>query len=166
MAELFVRHTLNSGKVAKFNLNLATYVLHGEEEQRQQWVLEIGTSAVDINGEEIKPVYIHNITEENLEREVEKAVASMCNKIDWSEFSIDKEAPYITYFYPKDIEVIPKTIVEFNIKEYMPSSGIDLSNMHIILNNGTIDFDITSDILISGDPYDYTIQWIPPNFKE
>ena len=166
MAELFVKHTLNPRKVAKFNLNLKNYVLKGEEDKGFQWVLEIGTTTLDSSGAKIKPHYVHNVSEETIEQEIEKSVSEMCTLIDWSTFDEDKYSPIFKSFYPDALEVIPKTIVKFNIIEESPSSGIDLSNMEVILNNGDISFDITSELLISGDPYDYIITWMPPNFNE
>jgi len=166
MAELFVKHTLNPRKVAKFNLNLKNYVLKGEEEKGYQWVLEIGTTTLSSSGTKIKPYYIHNVSEEDIEKEIEKAVSEMCTLMDWSSFDEDKYSPIFKSFHPEDKTVKPKTVVEFNIIEESPSSGIDLSNMSVVLNNGDVDFDITSELLISGDPYDYTLKWYPPNFNE
>jgi len=165
MAELFVRHTLNPRKVVKFNLNLKNYVLRGEEDSDYKWVLEIGTTTLAVSGAKILPRYIHNVSDATIELEIEKAVSEMCTLIDWSDFDVDKYSPIFLSFYPHDIEVIPKTVVTFKVIEESPSSGIDLSNMVVTLNNGDVDFDITSEILVKGDPYDYTLSWTPPNFN-
>ena len=166
MAELFVKHTLNPRKVAKFNLNLKNYVLKGEEHLGYQWVLEIGTTTISSDNKKLKPVYVHKIQEDNIEKEIENAVSKLCSEIDWSEFDEDKYAPIFNSFYPNNINVKPKTAITFNVIEEAPSSGIDLSNMVVLLNNGDVNFDITSELLISGDPYDYTLTWLPPNFSE
>lgn len=166
MAELFVKHTLNPRKVAKFNLNLKNYVLKGEESLGCQWVLEIGTTTLSSTGDKIKPGYIHKIQFDTIEQEIEKVISDLCSSIDWTEFDEDKYPPVVKSFYPDNISVIPKSVIKFNIVEESPSSGIDLSNMKVLLNNGDVDFDITSELSISGDPYDYTFVWIPPNFSE
>ena len=166
MAELFVKHSLNPRKVAKFNLNLKNYVLKGEEDLGYQWVLEIGTTTLSATNEKLKPSYVHRITEENIEKEIELAVAKLCNLIDWSEFDEDKYPPILNSFYPDNITIKPKTAIKVNVIEVAPTAGIDLSDMTVILNNGDVDFDITSELLISGDPYDYTLTWLPPNFNE
>lgn len=166
MAELFVKHTLNPRKVAKFNLNLKNYVLKGEEDKGYQWVLEIGTTTLTTSGTKIRPYYVHNVVEEDIEKEIEKAVSEMCFLMDWSSFDEDKYSPIFKSFYPDTVSVMPKTAINFNVIEESPSSGIDLSNMTVILNNGVVDFDITSELSISGDPYDYNFVWYPPNFNE
>jgi hypothetical protein len=52
--------------------------------------------------------------------------------------------------------------VYIKIKDKLPSSGIDLSTMKIVLNTGETDFDITSEVTIKGDPYVYELYWAPP----
>ncbi|MBV5347619.1 hypothetical protein JZU46_05325 [bacterium] len=165
MAELFVQHTLNPHKVAKFIVNLRSYVLRGEDDTGYKWVLEIGTTSLKADGTNIKPSYVHNVTEATIEKEIEKAISYMCSLMDWSDFDEDRYPPYFTYFYPKGNNVPSKTVVTFNVAEDAPSSGVDLSGMVVTLNNGDVDFDITSEILVTGDPYDYTLSWIPPNFN-
>jgi hypothetical protein len=48
------------------------------------------------------------------------------------------------------------------LKDYLPSAGIDLSNAKVVLNNSMTDFDITSEVQVEGDPYEYTIRWNTP----
>lgn len=165
MAELFVKHTLNPNKVAKFNLSLKKYVLKGEANEGYQWLLEIGTTALKADGTDIPPSYVHNVVEETIEIEIEKAISNMCSLMDWSDFDVDRYPPILAYFLPQGDTVPSKTIVKFNVIEESPSSGIDLSGMVVTLNNGDVDFDITSEIQVSGDPYDYVLSWTPPNFN-
>ena len=54
MAELFVKHSLNPRKVAKFNLALRDFVLKGEEGE-YFWLLEIGTTTPTVSGTTIPP---------------------------------------------------------------------------------------------------------------
>lgn len=161
MAELFVKHTLNPRKVSKFNLALRNFVLKGEE-AKHTWVLEIGTTTLTASGTKIPPHYVHNVTESTIENEIEKAISHMCSLIDWADFDEDKYPPILTSYLPKGVDVPINNPVRFIITEESPSSGIDLSNMKVTLNTGGFDFDITSEVEIKGDPYEYIISWWSP----
>ena len=50
------------------------------------------------------------------------------------------------------------SIVRFIIEEQLPSAGIDISSASVYFDNGFIEFDITDDLRVSGDPYEYTIE--------
>ena len=160
MAEILVKHTLNPRKAIKFNLNLSRYALK-ETEGDIVWLLEIGTTEPSITGGKIPPKFIHKVTEANIELEINKAVADMCSLVDWQDFDIDRYSPIISKFNPLGLNVPITSKVEFTIVEEAPSSGIDLSGMTVVLNNGAVDFDITSEVIIQGDPYEYNIQWVP-----
>lgn len=162
MAELFVRNSLNSRKVVKFNISIEEYALKGEEGD-SKWVLVIGTMHLDSTGGKIPPVIIHNITESTVLSEVSKSIEDMCALIDWEILEEDNEPPYIEYFYPKGLNTPIKSKIVISVKEYLPASGIDLSDIKVILNNGEVDFDITSELNIKGDPYNYVLEWLPPN---
>lgn len=161
MAELFIKHTLNPRKVAKFNLALRDFVLKGEEGE-YFWVLEVGTTTPDASGESIPPYYVHKVTENTIEQEVEKALAYMCSLMDWSDFDEDNYPPTLESYLPQGDDVYIKAPVRFVVVEESPSSGIDLSNMKVTLNTGGFDFDITSEVEIKGDPYEYTVSWWAP----
>jgi hypothetical protein len=87
----------------------------------------------------------------------------MCQLIDWGTLEDDKQPPYIQHFSPEGDYVPIKSKVVIQIKDNLPSSGIDLSDAVFLFNNGEVDFDITSEFVITGDPYDYTLTWLPPN---
>ena len=160
MSEIIVKHTLNPRKAVKFNLNLRKYALK-EEEGESVWLLEIGTTSLDAQGNKIVPKFIHKVQDAFLEEVINKAVASMCQLIDWSEFDVDRYPPSIKKFTPEGADVPITSRVEFSISEKNPASGIDLSDMKVILNNGAVDFDITSEVIIKGDPYEYNFYWTP-----
>lgn len=165
MAELFVRNSLNSRKSVKINIALREFILSGEEGDRK-WVLELGTHEPTASGINILPEVIYNISESNIENEVENAIARICSQIDWSDFEIDREAPYMYYSFPTGDNVPIKSVIRMTIKDDLPSSGVDLSEMIVTFNNGDVDFDITSEIEISGDPYEYKLFWPPPKIDE
>lgn len=160
MADIIVKHTLNPRKAVKFNLNLRKYALK-EEEGESVWLLEIGTTSVDALGNKIAPKFIHKITDEFIESEINEAIAAMCQQIDWHDFDEDRYPPFLKSYSPSGSNVPITSHVYFSVEEEHPSSGIDLSEMVVTLNNGEVDFDITSEVIIKGDPYEYTFHWVP-----
>ena len=109
-------------------------MLKGDKDGDPKWVLEVGTTYPSSTGGVVPTKVVHNITESSIEAEIEKAVSELCTYIDWSDLEQDNEA----------------------------SSGIDLSGMTVTLDNGTIIFDITNQVEVTGDPYNYTVTWINP----
>jgi len=164
MAEFFVHNSLNPNKTVKFNITLRYFVIKGEEGEHM-WTLEIGTTHLGtISGEALSPARAHNVSANNLDEVIEDMVSSLCSQIDWSPLADDPDAPFVYSTRPTngDIGASIGTDVSITIRDNLPSAGIDLSNIKIILNNDTQDFDITSEITTVGDPYEYTLRWIPP----
>jgi hypothetical protein len=163
MAEFYVRNSLNYEKAVKFNITLRYFVPKGYYGDHK-WVLEIGTTYPDINGDRIIAKKIHNISAENLDQVIEEGVAELCAQIDWSPLVQDKDAPYIDSTVPEhgDTDVSIMTDIYITMKDDLPSAGMDLSNMKITLNNSMQTFDITSEVIIDGDPFEYVLRWTPP----
>jgi len=162
MSEFFVHNSLNPNKTVKFNITLRYFVIAGEK-GRHMWTLEIGTTHTDINGDNISASRVHGISASNFDEVIEESVSSLCAQIDWSPLSVDAASPYVDIATPVDGTTVPiRSDVYIKIKDKLPSSGIDLSNMKIVLNTGEADFDITSEVTIEGDPYEYELYWSPP----
>lgn len=159
MAELFVKNSLNSTIAVKFNVTLSEYVLTTSDGD-SKWTLDVGTTYPSASGTPITPQIIYGVSEEDINDEIEKAVSYMCTFIDWETLESDPDAPYVLEQSPEgDTDI--NSIIRMIIEEKLPSSGIDLSNINVILNNGEVDFDITSEIEVGGDPFQYTIIWEP-----
>ena len=107
---------------------------------------------------------INNISAEDLDQVIQEGVVELCSQIDWSPLVQDKESPYIDSTTPADGEtdVSIMTDVYIDIKDDLPSAGIDLSNMVITLDNSMETFDITSEVVVEGDPYEFNLRWTPP----
>lgn len=161
MAELYVRHSLNSQKAVKFNFTFKQFVLKGKDADHK-WVLEVGTTYPASDGGVVPTKVVYDVTEGTLDAEIEKAVSELCTYIDWLEFEEDNEAPRLVSVSPYGTDVIAESLVTFNIQENLPSAGMNLSDMKVTLNNGVLDFDITEQVEVSGDPYDYKITWKNP----
>ena len=161
MADIFVKNSLSSTVSVRFNVTIKQYILKGEEGD-EKWVLEIGTTYPDADGNFILPRYVHLVTLDNLDAVIEEKVAEMCELIDWGTLENDIDAPYVDSYMPAETtDVSLQTAVQAIIKEALPSSGMDLSNMKITLDNGTTTFDITNEVVVKGDPYEYTLTWTP-----
>lgn len=160
MAEFWVRHSLNPNKAVKFNITLRYFVAAGEKGEHI-WVLEIGTTYPDADGKAIVAKKVHLISAEDLDEIIEESLADLCAQIDWSPFVADKYAPSLIDVSPTGSGISIWSNVEFTITDKLPSAGIDLSNMKVILNNSMTDFDITSECRIEGDPYQYEFVWGP-----
>jgi len=162
MAEFFVRHTLNYNKTVKFNITLRYFVIKGEESEHM-WTLEMGTTHEDINGDLISAKKVHNISAGNLDEIIETVLADLCSQIDWTPLVDDKEAPLVDNFLPTENNAPIGSDIRIIIKDKLPSAGIDLSNMKIILNNSMIDFDISGEVQIVDAYYnEYELKWVTP----
>jgi hypothetical protein len=161
MAEFYVQNSLNSEKSVKFNITLR-YFVTAQSRGDHQWVLEIGTTYSGADGNPISAKKVLPISVEDFDEAIESSVASMCSGIDWSPFAEDKEAPYVYAYLPVSSGVSIGSNMELVLKDLLPSAGIDLSAAKVTLNNSMVDFDITNEVQIEGDPYEYVIRWNPP----
>jgi len=162
MTEFYVHDSLNITKSVKFNITLRYFVLKGEKGEHM-WVLEIGTTHLDMNGSPIPSKKIHNISAADLDAIIESALSDLCSHIDWSPYVDDTDAPYIDNLYPEDGTTVSiGSNIYMEVKELLPAAGIDLSDLKVVVNNSMVDFDITSEVDISGDPYEYKLRWTPP----
>ncbi len=162
MAELYVVNSLNLTKSVKFNIGLRYFVVKGDADGDHKWVLEIGTTHSGSDGTTPIAKKVHNISAEDFDEVLEDALSELCSRVDWSPFVTDGEPPYLVSVTPTGDDISIGSNVYLKIKEELPSSGIDLSNIKVVLNNGTVDFDISNEIVVSGDPYEYDLRWSPP----
>ena len=129
------------------------------------WVLEIATEAPAVGGGTPYPSYVHltsisgvPISGNNLDKEISDAVADLASRVDWGALASDERAPYVDSVKPTTYIASIESNVVINIKDILPSAGIDISKIKVYIN----DFDVTSELVFSGDPYDYTVKWSPP----
>jgi hypothetical protein len=160
MAEFWVRHSLNLTKIAKFNITLR-YVAEKSERGEHVWVLEIGTLTPDTNGDFIYAKKVHLMSANNLDEVIEDAVSELCARMDWSPFVEDKYAPNISNVVPTESGVSIANDIRFTLADELPSAGIDLSSVKVFLNNSMTEFNITSEVQVTGDPYQYEFKWSP-----
>ena len=160
MADLYVRHSLNSKKTIKIIVAFR-YFVNKDSAGDHIWTLELGTVFKDKNGNSIKPIRIHGINVDHVDDTIKEAAAEIASQIDWSPLSEDTYPPILTNILPVGVDVSLASSIVVDIEDSLPSSGLDLSKLSVILNNGTMDFDITSEVKITGDPYHYNLYWNP-----
>lgn len=158
MAEYLLRNTLNPGKVVKCTITFRQLTPKGEEGE-PIWLVEINTAESHKDGGDIPPVYIHYTSLDNLDEEIKKATEEIAKQIDWLPMDTDGRGPFVSYSSPTegDTSVSIYSNVVIDIKDIIPSAGIDSSSIEVTVN-GT---DVTSEIELTGDPYEYRVIWKP-----
>jgi len=154
MASFLVRNSLNPSKVISISITY-TQVTPKNNEGDAIWVVELHTDEPDINGDSIRPVFINDISSVLLDEEVSKATAIIAAQVDWSPLSDDVREPILEYISPAEYEVSIDSFLEMEIKDMLPSAGIDVNSIEMTLN----DIDVTNELEITGDPYRYKIKW-------
>lgn len=158
MAEFIVRHSLNPYKAVKFGVTTRQVTPVGEEGE-PAWVMEVATNEPNASGTAIRSEYIHNISYDSLDEEIQKAIARIANQIDWSPFIEDSKAPNIYYssISNGDQNVSISDSLYLLMKDFLPAAGIDKDSIKITVNG----FDVTDELDITGDAYEYKVIWRP-----
>ena len=157
MARFLVRNSLNPNKVVRFDVTFEQ-VVTPDVDGNPLWVMEVNTTEPSVSGTDITPEYIHLRTLENLDEEIENVVNNICAQIDWQPTLPDTEGPFVSDYFPEDLDNVDiNSSIFVTVTEALPSAGIDLSSITATLDG----FDITSELEIEGDPYEYEIRWRP-----
>lgn len=165
MAHIFVKNSLSNLKSAKLNVNIPKYVTT-ESKGDPIWLLEIATTYPSASGTRIRPSYINQTTTfEELDSSIANAVSEISSQIDWEPLINDDAPPYIEEYGPKGLEVSIASNINIEIKDKIPSAGIDLSDAQILINPGDTDIDITDECFVEGTPFYYNIRWEPAERK-
>lgn len=156
MAQFLIRNSLNPQKVVKCGITFEQ-VTPTNYEGEPIWVIELATDEPHKNGGSIPPAYINLTSLDNLDEEIEKAVEIISDKIDWTPLEIDDRPPFVESVYPDSYEVDIESRIEIILKDLLPSAGIDIDSISMTIN----DLNVTSELEITGDPYEYTLKWNP-----
>lgn len=160
MAEFIVRNSMNPHKAVKFGVTYRQLVDKNSQDGELVWVLEVATDELDATTSGVIPPYFVTLVNlEDMDLEMEKAVAVLSEKIDWSPLTEDNRAPFVDSIYPDTYMAEMHNNVIVTIKDLHPSAGIDIDSIEMFIN----DFDVTSDLRIRGDEFDYEIEWRTPS---
>jgi len=156
MTDYLLRNSLNPGKVVSCTITFRQLINKGEEGE-PVWLVEIGTIEPHKDGGEIPPEYIHYTSALNLDAAVREATENIAEQVDWSPLSEDLRPPFVAYSSPTSDIVDIYSDVVVDIKEVLPAAGIDLDSIEVTIN----DMDVSDELVISGDPYQYRVIWEP-----
>jgi hypothetical protein len=160
MAQFLIRNSLNPYKVVKCGITFEQVIPKGIEGE-PIWVVELATDEPHKNGGVIPPEFINLVSLNNLDEEIQQAVETISSKIDWTPLEDDLRAPFVESCYPSTYEVDITSYVEIIIKDLLPSAGIDVDSISMTITADGMDFDVTNELEITGDPFEYTVKWMP-----
>jgi hypothetical protein len=158
MAYFQVRNSLNPGKVIVCGITYKQ-IVPKDNEGEAIWVVEVATDEPHITTSGTIPPYYINVTDElDLDLEIEKAVAYISRQVNWAPLTEDTRPPIVYSVHPDTyIQNIHENVI-VGIRDLHPSYGIDIDSIEMYVNG----IDVTNELRISGDEYDYTVEWRPP----
>lgn len=158
MADYILRNSLNPAKVVGCTITFRQLVNKGEDGELV-WLIEIATAEPHKDGGTIPPVFIHYTSSNNLDDAIREATQTIAKQVDWLPLNTDLRPPFVTYSHPTPIQHVVDihSSVIVDIRDILPAAGIDPDSIEVIIN----DMDVTEDIDLEGDPYQYRIIWNP-----
>jgi hypothetical protein len=156
MAEYLIRNSLNPSKVVSCALTFRQITNKGEEGENV-WLVQLGTSEPHKDGGEILPRFVHLTSLDNLDEEIREATEAISVQVDWGTLVEDNEGPHLEAFSPTGSVVDISSNVTVDLKEDLPSAGIDPNSISITVNG----IDVSNELEIDGTPFDYNIVWRP-----
>jgi hypothetical protein len=124
-------------------------------------VLHAGARA--INGRQVEPVYINNVTKSTILLELQKGLALLAEQIDWGVLEDDTIPPQIVNMYPKSNQknVSIDSNVYLTLRDPFPASFIDLSTLKLLVNN----IDVSGSIKTRERSNEVKLEWVPTKIK-
>jgi len=160
VAYFLVRNSLNPGKAVTFGITYRQVVDKSAQDGELIWVIEIATDEPHaVTSGTIPSYFINTTTLGDLDDEIEKGVAYVSSQIDWSPLVDDNVPPKVVASEPTDYIVDIYQNILVHIVDFHPSVGIDRSSITMTING----IDVSDDLAIFGDEFDYEIRWRPPS---
>jgi hypothetical protein len=158
MAEYLLRNSLNPNKVVKCTITFRQIINKGEGGE-PVWLIEIGTVEPHKDGGKIPPLFIHHTTSINLDVAIKEATEKIAEQINWESLISDLRPPFVIYNFPENNQssVGIYTSVIVDIQDILPAAGIDPNSIEVVIN----DINVSDEISLEGDPYQYRIKWDP-----
>lgn len=159
MAYFQVRNSLNPSKVIVCGI---TYKQIAPKDNKGEaiWVIEVATDEPHVTTSGVIPPHYITVTEElDLDLEIEKAVAEISKQVDWAPLAADTRPPFVNSVHPDTyIQQMQENVI-VGIIDLHPSLGIDIDSIEMTVN----DIDVTNDLRITGDEFEYQVEWRPPS---
>lgn len=157
MAEYIIRNSLNPNKVVKCTITFRQ-VVDKRDDGEQIWVVEVSTIEPHKNGGNITSEYINYTSGVNLDSAIKEVTENIAAQIDWSPSIVDLRPPFVVSTIPENQQQMPiDDNLVIDIKDILPAAGIDENSIQVSVNG----FDVTDEISIEGDPFNYKISWKP-----
>ena len=158
MAYFQVRNSLNPHKVIVCGITY-TQIVPKRNEGEAIWVIAVATDEPHATTSGVIPPYYINWSNElDLDLEIEKAVAEISKQVDWSPLSEDTRPPFVDSVSPDTYIQQMHENVLIGIVDLHPSLGIDIDSIEMTVNG----LDVTNDLRIRGDEFNYQVEWRPP----
>lgn len=159
MAYFTVRNSRNPHKAISCGITYKQVVDKNSHNGEPIWVIEVATDEPHVTTSGTIPPYFITVTDElDLDLEIEKAVSAISAQVDWTPLLDDIHPPEVEWFEPTTYEAKIIDDVRVSIIDRHPSLGIDIDSIQMFVN----DIEVTDDLRISGDEFNYILRWIPP----
>lgn len=158
MAEYILRNSLNPDKVVKCSITFRK-ITNKNEEGEPVWLIQIATTELHKDGGNIPSVFIHTVSLNNIDEEINQATEKIADQVDWGVLKQDTRAPIVDIIAPLgDVENIDiNSDIVFDIEDLLPAAGVDIDSIEVLVNG----MDVTNELEITGDPYKYNVIWKP-----
>jgi len=158
MAYFQVRNSLNPSKVIVCGITYKQ-IVPTNNEGAAIWVIEVATDEPHITTSGTIPPHYITVTDElDLDLEIEKAVAEISKQVDWTPLAADTRPPFVNSVHPDTyIQQMQENVI-VGVIDLHPSLGIDIDSIEMVVN----DIDVTDDLRITGDEFEYKVEWRPP----
>lgn len=158
MAEYLLRNSLNPDKVVSCAITFRK-ITNKDQRGEPIWLVQIATEEPHKTGGSIAPIFIHLATLNNLSLEINQATEKIAAQVNWGTLKEDLRPPILSIIEPiNDLESVSiKSNMIFDIEDLLPAAGVDIDSIKVLIN----DVDVTDEVDISGDPYQYRVIWKP-----
>jgi hypothetical protein len=123
------------------------------------WVVDFTTSIKDVDGDTIPCHTIHlRGANQTIDDVISDGLAWVGQRVDWGTLQDDVALPYVDSYGPTQTTNVPiASEVFFNIKDELPSAGIDPSSITLVVNG----IDVTDQLDIVETSSVTKVKWNP-----
>jgi hypothetical protein len=124
-----------------------------------KYVMVLQTGVLDIHSKAIDPIYVEGVTQATLKDELQKALTTLAEKINWGLLEEDMAPPVIDSLSisNNDTNVSMESDLFITLKDPLPSSLIDPSTIKLEVNG----IDVSDKLQIVEKGNTVNIHWIP-----